>query len=173
MLFLYSFLMLVASVWVLTVFCWWRHNFFFFLTGPVIHTGRQSLHFDSRCASWTCEWECVSPSRLENVATHCLCSKLTHMLYVVTALCGCWVVLLTWTGRATGRMTSEECEMFSCVFCCWHLKGKQVREDDWLFGRLSVDSFMPGRRRHKDFCCLLLSLTADADLFFLGYAVHL
>lgn len=73
--------------------------------------------FNSRwtlCASWTCEWQCLS-----HMATYCLCPKLTHMLYVVTALCG--VLLLTWTGRATGRITFDECEMFWCVsvVCIW------------------------------------------------------
>lgn len=108
--------MLAVSAWALTVFCWWRHNIFFYVisylfTGLVIHTGRRSMHF-----LFTMDIMCILNMWVTVSWSHgYILFVLTHMLYVVTALCGCWIVLLTWTGRATGRITFDECEMFWCV----------------------------------------------------------
>lgn len=118
--------------------------------------------FNSRwtlCASWTCEWLCLG-----HMATYCLCSLTCCMssLRCVELYCSPEQV----ERQGGSPLMSVRCSGVCLLFAFERKAGKQEREDDWLFGRLSENPSCPERRRHKDFCCSRWQLMQI--YFFLG-----
>lgn len=122
--------------------------------------------FNSRwtlCASWTCEWLCLG-----HMATYCLCSLTCCMssLRCVAAELYCSPEQVERQGGSP--LMSVRCSGVCLLLAFERKAGQRRRLAVWSTIR---ESFMPWETQAQRF--LLLSLTADADLFFFGRAAHL
>lgn len=120
--------------------------------------------FNSRwtlCASWTCEWQCLG-----HMATYCLCSLTCCMssLRCVEFYCSPEQV----ERQGGSPLMSVRYSGVCLLFAFERKAGQRRRLAVWSTIR---ESFMPWETQARRF--LLLSLTADADLFFFGRAAHL